>query len=482
MQLIAPDFDYESTTPLYLQLYLYLRNAILSGGILPGDKLPSLRLMGKQLGLSVTTIDLAYNQLLTEGYVKSKPQSGYYVCNIPPEALKNGISRDASNSNTDTDFENLSYFSEASLKALYFDSSSFDFIKWKKCTNKVLTDYSDFLLLEGDPRGEAPLRYEISKYIYQARGVRCNPDQIVIGAGTQQLTGLLCIILNRLGIEYVAFEAPGYIPIQDIFQTRGFKMSLVPVLKEGIQIEMLPANIKSVAYVSPSNQFPTGSIMPVARRYALLKWASQNNSIIIEDDYNSELRYFGKAVPSLQGLDEEERVIYLSSFSSTLFPSIKISYMVLPEPMLKLFEEVLGGYSQTCSKTEQLTLALYMEKGLYQTNIKKLRNLYSQKIQIATQSLKFYLKDRVKLLSSTSGLHMLLEVPLCEGQTLAMICEEAAERRLPVTPVATRDSEIPSQQKKGLLILYYTRVPLEELDSAIESFSEIFLKDGGTKE
>jgi len=476
MQLIAPNFDYENTTPLYLQLYLYLRDAILSEGILPGEKLPSLRLMAKQLGLSVTTIDLAYNQLLTEGYITSKPQSGYYVCSIPSDAGKSRVTKTSIFKDYGTDFENLSYFDHSALKTTFYDPTTFDFIKWKKCTNKILTDYSNFLLLEGDPRGEAPLRYEISKYIYQARGVCCTPDQIVIGAGTQQLTGLLCIILNRLGIEYVAFEAPGYVPIQDIFQTRGFKMSLVPVSKEGIQIEKLPANIKSVAYVSPSNQFPTGSIMPIGRRYGLLEWASQNNSIIIEDDYNSELRYFGKAVPSLQGLDEEERVIYLSSFSSTLFPSIKISYMVLPEPMLKLFEEILGGYNQTCSKTEQLTLALYMEKGFYQTNIKKLRSLYSQKIQIATQSLKKHFKDQVKLLSNTSGLHMLLEIPLCKHQTVDMICETAAKKRLPITPVLTKQTE-KEDKKHALLIFYYTRVPLEELDSAIKTFADVLIHD-----
>ncbi|WP_206460272.1 MocR-like pyridoxine biosynthesis transcription factor PdxR [Anaerovorax sp. IOR16] len=480
MQLIAPNFDYEDTTPLYLQLYLYLRNAILTGGILPGEKLLSLRSMSKQLGVSVTTIDLAYNQLLTEGYIISKPQSGYYVCSIPSEPGKNRNTKHLIPKDCETAFGSLSYLDNTALEGTYYDSATFDFIKWKKCTNKILTDYSNFLLLEGDPRGEAPLRYEISKYIYQARGVRCTPEQIVIGAGTQQLTGLLCIILNRLGIEYVAFEEPGYVPIQDIFQTRGFKMSLVPVLKDGIQIEKLPANIKSVAYVSPSNQFPTGSIMPIGRRYALLDWASQNNSIIIEDDYNSELRYFGKAVPSLQGLDEEGRVIYLGSFSSTLFPSIKISYMVLPEPMLKLFEEVLGGYNQTCSKTEQMTLALYMEKGLYQTNIKKLRNLYSQKIQIATQSLKKYLKNQVKVLSNTSGLHMLLEVPLKSNQTIETLCAKAIKKRLPMTPVSANQIEKQNRKENALLIFYYTRVPLEELDSAIKSFSEILQQSSET--
>ena len=160
----------------------------------------------------------------------------------------------------------------------------------------------------------------------------------------------------------------GYLPVRNIFRTEDLK-SAVPVDKDGIKIEMLPANIRSTVYVSPSNQFPTASVMPIARRYSLLDWAYGNNSIIIEDDYNSELIYYGRPVPSLQGLDTRGRVVYLGSFSSTLFPSIKISYMVLPSELNELFEEVLGGYTQTCSKAEQLTLALYMQKAM-PTNLK----------------------------------------------------------------------------------------------------------------
>lgn len=473
MQLIAPDFDHQSKTPLYLQLYAYIRDLILSDAMLPGEKLPSLRTLSRQLALSLTTIDLAYNQLLMEGYITSRPQSGYYVCSIPSEFRQANRSTSHTSPQESLTLEDLSYLGNSLHSAFYSDPACFDFIKWKKCMNKILTDYADLLLLEGDPRGEAPLRYEISKYIYQARGVRCTPEQIVIGAGTQQLTGLLCVILKRMGIEYVAFEEPGFLPVRDIFSDRGFKMSLVPVARDGIQIEKLPANIRSTAYVSPSNQFPTGSIMPIGRRYALLDWASENDSIIIEDDYNSELRYFGKAVPSLQGLDQEGRVVYLGSFSSTLFPSIKISYMVLSEPMLKQFEASLSGYLQTCSKTEQLTLALYMEKGLYQGNIKKVRNLYSQKIQTATNSLKAHLGDKVKVLSNTSGLHMLLDVPLPKGLTAEQLCKKAAEKKLLLSPVSADPQAMGTGSGRALLIFYYTRVPLADMEQAVSDLAEL---------
>ncbi|MBO5666822.1 MAG: PLP-dependent aminotransferase family protein, partial [Firmicutes bacterium] len=348
MNTLTPILNEKLSEPLYLQLYGYIREAILTGDIRAGEKLPSLRSLAKTLQLSLTTVELAYDQLTVEGYIQSKPQSGYYASAIggtsgrkEPENVEHTVISDDA-----ADFNGLTGMDREQLSA-YYDTACFDFTKWKKCMNRVLTEYTDFLYTEGDPRGEAPLRHEISKYIYQARGVRCQPEQIVIGAGTQQLTGQLCVILDNMGIDYVAFEEPGYLPVRQIFRDRGFKMTTVPVGKEGISIDRLPANIRSAAYVSPSNQFPTGSVMPVARCYELLEWAEQNNSIILEDDYNSELRYFGRAVPSLQGLDHNQRVVYLGSFSSTLFPAIKISYMVLPLPMLKILEEHLSSYTQT---------------------------------------------------------------------------------------------------------------------------------------
>lgn len=474
MDSISPVLNDSLDTPLYLQLYGYIRNAILAGNIQPGEKLPSLRRAAKDLRLSVTTVEQAYSQLAVEGYISSRPQSGYYASSIPQEKRRDfGTGRVVEETPVnplEINKDSLTHLDDSTLSNAYFDPDCFDFTKWKKCANRILNDYSDLLLVEGDPRGEAPLRYEISNYIYQARGVRCQPEQIVIGAGTQQLIGLLCTLLSRLGIEYAAFEEPGYLPVRGIFRDRGFKMAAVPLDKDGIRIDKLPANIRSVAYVSPSNQFPTGAVMPVARCYALLDWAKENDSIIIEDDYNSELRYLGKAAPSLQGMDDNRRVVYLGSFSSTLFPSIKISYMVLPVPLMELFSDMLSDYTQTCSKMEQLTLALYMEKGLYQTNIRKLRSLYAQKMQLATSCLKRLLKDRVQVLANSSGLHMLLSVELPEGKTVRQLCEEGKRLKLPVNPVST-DASVPSSQ----LIFYYTRIPIIHLEKAVEDFSNLLL-------
>lgn len=466
MKAIIPNFFQNSAIPLYLQLYNYIKTAILEGSILPSERLPSLRSLSKSLDLSLTTIELAYNQLLVEGYIYSKPQSGYYANQI--SAGMGSIRRE-----TELPFIEKTTAREGDSahnfeKSGYYDASCFDFVKWKKCINQVLTEYSHLLLREGDPKGEKALRHEISLYVYQSRGVICTPDQIVIGAGTQQIMGQLCTILSKMGMKHVAVEDPGYLPVRNIFRDRDFAITSVAVGKEGITIGRLPANIPSAVYVSPSNQFPTGYVMPIGKRYELLDWANGNDSIIIEDDYDSELRYFGKPIPSLQGLDQRERVVYLGSFSSTLFPSIKISYMILPPPMAAIFDAFRGDYTQTCSKTEQLTLAIYMSKGLYQTNIKKLRTLYSQKLQAVLAALNKYGGEFLHPINSSSGVNMLISVKSKKSATL--LCQEAKVLGISTLPMSTY-TEAPSEDTVTL-IFYYNQIPLKEIELALKGLIE----------
>ena len=468
MVTLTPILNDKMPVPLYQQLFNYIKEAIVNRDILPGDKLPSLRGMSKSLNISITTIELAYDQLLVEGYINSKPKSGYYVSNI---SLQNDDQTALPYKCPIDDFrDSHCFFEKAPKMDSLVDPASFNFIKWKSCSNRIFNEYSSLLLTEGDIQGEPPLRDEISKYIYQSRGVRCSLDQVVIAAGTQQLINLLCLILNRIGIDHVSFENPGYIPVRSIFRDRGFKMTLVPIDKDGITIEKLPANIPSTVYVSPSNQFPTGSVMPAARRYALLDWACNNKSIIIEDDYNSELRYDSRPVPSLQGLDNRDQVVYLGSFSSTLFPSIKISYMVLPKNLHKLFRESLGSYVQTCSKAEQLTLALYMYNGYYQTNLRKQRNLNARKIQIATGAIIKYGHNKIKILNNSSGLHMLLKIPN-KGRSVGDICDSAAAAGLTIVPVygPERNDDF------SIVMFYYTRIPIKEMDDAIKNGANLLI-------
>ena len=457
MKPFLPQLDRESSVPLYIQLYRFLKEEITCGNLKSGEKLPSLRKLSKELAISITTSEWAYNQLLVEGYVTSRPQSGYYVATVV-QSQENDMDDELNNFNFSTyTFKGSGY---------RYDLSCFDFMKWKKCASRVLTEYSHLLLFESDTQGEAALRFEISKYVFSSRRVRCTPDQIVVGAGTQQLTFHLCRILKKMNIAHMSTEDPGYLPVQNIFRDHNFSITKVPVARDGICIEKLPSNIPSAVYVNPSNQFPTGSVMPIGRRYELLKWARENNSYILEDDYDSELRYFGKPVPALQGLEKNSNVIYLGSFSSTLFPEIKISYMVLPQEMVSIFNEIKSDYTQTCSKMEQLTLALFMDEGLYYTNIRKLRNLYSQKLQAVLSALNTYGKDFIHPLNTNSGINLILHIDT--EKKSGELCSLAKSIGLNIVPVDLPD------RNDITLNFYYNQIPLDDIESVVRKVTELW--------
>lgn len=446
MKAILPIFDDSRQKPYYIQLYKYIKDAILSGEMHEDEKLPSLRTLANSTGLSITTIEQSYNQLLVEGYIYSRPQSGYYVSKV---FVHRKQTVPAENGITANKVFTLEDSLDSGAPAMCFDPECFDFNKWKKCMNRILTDFSPALLFEGNPRGEESLRTEIAKYLYMSRGVSCRSGNIIIGAGTQQITNHLATLLRRHGVEHVAVEDPGYMPVRNAFRDRGFAITPVAVSNNGLCIEKLPANIRTAAYVSPSNNAFTGSVMPVGRRYELLSWAEANDSYIIEDDYDSELRYFGKPIPALKSLENSDRVIYLGSFSSTLFAAVKISYMVLPEPMAIDFTSIAGDYSQTCSKLEQLTLAMFMETGCYQTHLKKLRKLYSQKLAVITDAFACGASDFVKVTNTTSGINIILNVT--SDKPAAQLKKDAESIGIPCT---IHDSSI---------ILYYNQIPLQEI-------------------
>lgn len=458
MKAILPVLDETRKRPYYLQLYDYISEAVLSGEISEGEKLPSLRSLSKSTGLSITTIEQCYNQLLVEGYIYSKAQSGYYVGRVFPHSEKTVPALKAFSVPQASDMQSALL---RGADAFVHDPGCFDFNKWKKCMNKILTEYPSALFFEGDPQGEDVLRSEIAKYLYMSRGVSCSHNQIIIGAGTQQITNHLSTILRKMGIDHVALEKPGYAPVRNIFRDRGFAITDVAASDEGIVIEKLPANIRTAAYVSPSNNTFTGAVMPVGRRYELLRWAEENDSYIIEDDYDSELRYFGKPVPALKSLEGSDRVIYLGSFSSTLFAAVKISYMVLPEEMSELFSTMAADYSQTCSKLEQLTLAMFMETGNYQTHIKKLRKLYSQKLNLVIDTLSAEAGDFIDVRNTYSGMNVILRVN--SDKDTETLKKEAESLGLPVSIL-----------EKDLLIFYYNQLPLADIPALLTSLSALW--------
>lgn len=444
MKNIILNLDNSSSKNLYLQIYNLIKTDIMSGALEEGTKLPSLRKLAEGNGVSVTTVESAYEQLLVEGYIESRPKAGYFVAS----SLGQG---ELVNQDGDSDFNNIEGKNiVAQERPAIYDAESFDFAKWKKCMNRVFNECAHLLQTEADCKGEPALRQEIAKYLYQSRGVKCRPEQIVIGAGTQQLTLQLARIITEAGVRNAATETPGYGPIREMLRAEGFPVTEIPVQDNGIEVEKLPTGIRTLVYVNPSNQFPSGAVMPVGRRYDLIKWACDNDSFILEDDYDAEFRYRGKPIPAMQGLDANGRVIYLGSFSSTLYAAIKISYMVLPEQLVEIFDNYQHQYSQTCSKAEQLCLAFYMESGYFYRHIKKLRRLYAGKLAVAMDILS--VKNLIEPVDSKSGVAIMLKIRTAKSaEEISYIANNLGLTMYPVGDLCTEEMKV--------LYFYFYRVP-----------------------
>lgn len=483
--MISFEIEHNSGRSLYVQLYEYLKKEISEGRIGTGERLPSLRAMSSAAGMSVTTVKLAYEQLMAEGYLVSRPQSGYYAAQ---GASVKDFQRSIKAQTGEEDRPDGNDGIKDDTVPFSFDPESFDFVKWKKCMSAVLNETPELLLSEGDRQGEPALRKEIARYLYKARGVVCTQEQVIISAGTQQLINHLARILRMMDIMHVSVEDPGYMPVRSIFRDMGFSMSCIPVRNNGILIERLPVNIRTAAYVCPQNQFPTGAVMPISRRHEILDWAEANDSIIIEDDYNSELRYTGMPIPALQGIDRSGRVVYLGSFTSTLFPAVRISYMVLPERMVKLYESIRNNYDQTCSKTEQLTLAEFMKRGFFSTNLRRVRKLYSGKLQEALEAIREYGSEGSFLTAENtqSGINIILRLNthtrvITQGKTgearTAEIRQEMADRLVQTAAEAgikIRNIDQLDRDGQMYLVFYYNQIPLGSIRAAVRTMIEGF--------
>lgn len=442
MEKVVINLSPDSDKKLYEQVYDKFRNDIESGVMKSGDKMPSLRTLARDNEISITTVETAYNQLLVEGYIESRPKSGYYV--------NSGISTiDKIKKDDSSDTEDFTILDKNSDQMLLYDEESFDFYKWKKSMNKVFNKYSHLLRFEAETAGEQILREEIASYLNESRGMSCLPSDIVIGAGTQNLTNYVIKILSERGIRRASMEYPGYDKIKEIFKNSN--LELTKVGKNG-EINVSDLGIdRRVLYVNPSNHFPTGTVMPVSTRIELIKWAEMTDSYIIEDDYDSELRYFGKPVPPMKTIGDGERVIYFGSFATTLFAGINISYMVLPRNLMDDFNRLKDRFAQTCSKTEQLCLAIYMQGGYYTRTIKKCRKIYASKLKTAMKLFKEHGEGIFSPIDSKSGISLMLRVRTkIPAEDLAEIANRNGMLMEPVNELCTPDTKV--------LCFYFYRV------------------------
>lgn len=398
MDSFLPALNRDIPTPLYKQLYDYIILEMQNGSLTGGEKLPGKRALAQELGISRNTVDTAYQMLAAEGYLEARARSGFYTAALGTPVIQTKPLM-INKSVTPTDPAMRYDFSTSKI-----DTKLFPVRLWNRLSREVLTNSGDLLNL-GDKQGDPELRYEICRYLHEYRGVSCTPDQIVVGAGIEYLLGLLA---GLLGNRLFAVEEPGYPKIRAILKNHGVKQTAIPVTQTGIDQKCLEESGASVVYITPSHQFPLGTVMPAARRLELLNWA-QNGAYIVEDDYDSEFRFDRSPVPSLQGMDTGGRVIYLSTFSRSLAPSIRIAYMVLPEALLKRYKKRFFYYSSTVSRLEQQTLAKFLAGGHYGRHLNRIRKQYRLRRDTLVGALKSCFHGNISIFGEHTGLHLLAQ-------------------------------------------------------------------------
>lgn len=398
-------FDKRGSQSLYEYLYDCLKTDIVNGVLAPNEKLPSKRAFAANHGISIITVENAYGQLMAEGYIYSKPKSGFYVSPIQSPVIS---------SKEEPDFSLVSQpqVTDGSINLIsnHTAPDNFPFSTWAKLTRQILSEQSPDLLTPPPAGGVPELRAAIAKHLYEFRGINASPEQIMIGAGTEYLYGLIVQLLGRDRVY--GLENPSSKKIRSIYETLGVKVAPLEMDEEGIQLDARNLTVPDIIQISPSHHFPTGIVTSVSRRYGLLQWANESNSrYIIEDDFDSEFRLQGKPIPSLFSMDTTDKVIYFNTFTKSLASTIRISYMVLPKSLLHLYYSKLGFYACTVSNFEQYTLAAFIREQYFEKHINRMRNHYrSLRDELITGLQNSPLANAVTISQENAGLHFLLHI------------------------------------------------------------------------
>ena len=404
--------------PLFQQVYIGLRKAILSGAFQRGQKLPSTREVAEQLGISRTVVLLAYDQLLAEGFTVGRSGSGTYVSadvNVrrstrAEESAKLSLSRFGASAAAAW---SRMTFAQPSTPALPYDFvygrsdiETFPFEMWRRillrCARKAPVSELDY----GPAAGNIALKEAIAAHLLRSRAVMCDPSQVLVVNGSQQALDLIARVLIERG-DRVAIEDPSYQGTREVLRAAGAHLLPVAVDRDGLDPARLPASA-CAAFVTPSHQFPTGAILPLARRLALLDWAKRKSAVIVEDDYDGEFRYEGQPLESLQGLDREGRVIYIGTFSRTVFSSLRIGYLITPKRLVEAFTAAKWLCDRHTATLDQETLAEFIASGMYERYLRRVRRRNAARRAVLLEALHTHLRDRVDVTGDGAGAHVVL--------------------------------------------------------------------------
>ncbi len=454
--------DKKTGVSLYEQLYGYIREDILRRKLSAGEKLPSKRTLAAHLEISVVTVENAYDQLAAEGYIRSEEKRGYFVC--PVEDLPADMGR-TGHPQTETPEEPTWFldFVTNSTAAEYFP-----FDTWARLMRRTILDRSTALLQSTPSTGALELRQAIADWLLAFRGMEVDAGQIVLGAGTESLYGMLIKLLGR--DKRYAVEDPGYGKIARIYRSDAVTVRRIPLDGSGLSVEALRQSDADVVHISPSHHYPSGIVMPIGRRQELLRWAGEKEGrYILEDDYDSEFRFVGRPIPTLFSSDENRRVIYLNTFSKTIAPSIRMSYMILPPQLMAEYRRKLGFYACTVSSFEQYTLAAFLDQGHYEHHLSRMKTRYHKKRDAVIAAIRTGL-PRAGITEQDAGLHFLvrLDTALPDGELRRRAAEKGI--RLALLSDYYADS---SRAPAHVLVVNYSGIQTERLEEGLRRLNEI---------
>ena len=480
--------------PLYRQIYEAIRNAILNGELTANSQIPASRMLAAELGVSRITVTGAYEQLFAEGYLESKTGAGTFVASELPEELlytensKKMRSAESSTNQIENFEPRLSPFGakllNENVKSVRAQTISkfqpfqngltaidkFPFEIWSRIAAKLHRNPPRAILGYGDPRGYLPLRQAIAAHLKSARGVNCTPENVVITSGAQQALDLTSRIFLS-DEDSVLIENPCYIEARNLFAAAGAKIVRVEVDNEGFDAAKIPKAGKKakLIYVTPSHQYPLGYTMSLARRLALLDWAKNKNAWIIEDDYNSEYRYAGRPLASMQGLDNAGRVIYIGTFSKTIFPALRLGCAVVPMELTGIFTTARALNDVHSSIIEQAILAEFIAEGHFARHLRRMRKLYEFRQAFLVGQCEKHLKDFLKVEKADAGMHLVGW--LSDEFSDAEISKKASEKNLKIAAVSDYFS---GDVSKNGLILGYTAFDERQISDGVKKLKVIF--------
>lgn len=441
-----------------------MRQAILGGQRVAGERLPASRNLARSLGVSRNVVLMAYDQLQAEGYVEGRVGAGTFVAATLPDR-QNTPERDRAIDRQSAAAPRLSNYALRIMQRHVERSGEVEPPRYDfrfgavaadrhsiRIWRQLLTRHAEQVLTADSPvQGYPPLRRVITEYVRRSRGILCHPEQIIVVNGTQQALDLIARIFLDPG-DRVVIEEPHYPGAREVFLAAGAELYPCPVDQDGLMVEQLPDDGARLICTTPSNQFPTGAVLPLVRRLMLLEWARRHQAYLIEDDYDSEFRYEGRPLEAVQALDREGRTLYIGTFSKHLFPALRLGFLIVPDNLIGVFRATKYLADRHSTILHQVVLADFIGEGHFERHLRRMRSANERRRTALLNALRDELGDRVGVMGNNAGVHLVVWLPEFSSAQVDDIVERARRRDVGVYSIMTMFHHPPP--RAGLLLGY----------------------------